>query len=151
MKIDDIHSLFQTTKSGAYYVKRRQEKSTAILIAIILIFLVCHVHRLVFRIYEIALPDKSVYEHYIHCEKQGRYHVPVAIYFLSHTNHLFLVISSSANFIIYCVMGRQFRQTLKRMVVNFCRNMNCKWWPWVFTNTIVGFSVYTNFGYHAFL
>lgn len=110
-------------KSGAHYVRRRQEKSTAILIAIILIFVVCHIHRLVFRIYEIALPDKTVFEHYIHCDKHGRYHVPVAIYFLAHSHYLFMVISSSANFVIYCCMGRHFRQQLKQMVLSSWRRL----------------------------
>ena len=111
---------FQSSKqkSGAHYVRRRQEKSSAILIAIIVIFLVCHIHRLVYRIYEIALPDKAVFEHYIHCDAQGKFHVPVAIYFLNHSHYLFLAISSSANFIIYCCMGRQFRLQLKQIAVS---------------------------------
>ena len=44
----------QRTKSGAQYVRRRQEKSTAIIVAIIVVFFVCHVFRLSFRIYEMG-------------------------------------------------------------------------------------------------
>ena len=62
----------QRTKSGAQYVRRRQEKSTAIIVAIIVVFFVCHVHRLSFRIYEMALPESSVYDHYMHCDRQGK-------------------------------------------------------------------------------
>jgi len=88
----------QRTKSGAQYVRRRQEKSTAIIVAIIVVFFVCHVFRLSFRIYEMALPESSVYDHYKHCDSQGKYHVPVIIYFLTHIHTLFLDINSSINF-----------------------------------------------------
>ena len=62
---------FQTKKwsrSGAQFVRRRQNKSSAILVAIIVVFLICHIHRLVFRIYELAHPEKSLYKHYLKCE-----------------------------------------------------------------------------------
>jgi len=109
----------QRTKSGAQYVRRRQEKSTAIIVAIIVVFFVCHVFRLSFRIYEMALPESSVYDHYKHCDSQGKYHVPVIIYFLTHIHTLFLDINSSINFVIYCFMGRHFRQQLKKLASKF--------------------------------
>ena len=114
--LDNMYFLIQIGISGAEYIRKRKEKSTAILVAIILVFLVCHIHRLVFRIYEMALPEKSVFEHYTYCNERGRYHVPVAIYFLTHSLHLFLVINSSINFVIYCFMGRQFRKKLMNLL-----------------------------------
>ena len=57
--------------SGAQYVRRRQEKASAILVAIIVVFLLCHIHRLVFRIYELAHPEKAIYEHYKNCIQKG--------------------------------------------------------------------------------
>ena len=39
-----------------------------------------------------------------------RHHVPVAFYILFHLNSLFLVVNSSVNFIIYCVIGKDFRK-----------------------------------------
>ena len=59
---------FQASRSGAQIVRRRQNKSSAILVAIIVVFLICHIHRLVFRIYELAHPEKSLYKHYLKCE-----------------------------------------------------------------------------------
>ena len=59
---------FQTSRSGAQIVRRRQNKSSAILVAIIVVFLICHIHRLIFRIYELAHPEKSLYKHYLKCE-----------------------------------------------------------------------------------
>lgn len=102
-------------RDGQQSIQRKQEKSTAILIAIIVVFVACHVHRLAFRLYEMAWPQASIYEHYMRCEDQGKHHVPIAIYFLAYSHYLFLVISSSINFIIYCAMGRQFRAQLKEM------------------------------------
>ncbi len=42
-----------------------------------------------------------------------RYHVPVALYILADANYLALALNSSINFVIYCFMGRHFRQQLK--------------------------------------
>lgn len=106
------------SRDGQESIQRKQEKSTAILIAIIVVFVACHVHRLAFRLYEMAWPEASIYEHYMRCEEQGKHHVPIAIYFLAYSHYLFLVISSSINFIIYCAMGRHFRAQLKEM---FCK------------------------------
>ena len=101
--------------SGVQCIRKRQEKSTAILIAIIVAFVLCHVHRLAFKFYEMALPENSIFEHFLKCEEQGRYHVPVAIYFLAHSHYFFIVTNSSINFIIYCAMGRQFRNQLTKL------------------------------------
>ena len=93
-------------------VRRKKEKSAAILVTIIVVFCLCHIHRLCLRIYEMASPESSIYEHYIYCDQKGLYHVPVVNYFLTHMHYLFLAINSSVNFIIYCAMGQQFRKQL---------------------------------------
>ena len=108
--------LFLQSQSGADVIKKKQEKSSAVLIAIIIVFLVCHMYRLFLWIYNLALPEKAVLSHFYKCYDEGRYHVPVAMYFFVHLHHLFLVVNSSINFVIYCIMGRQFRKQLKRMV-----------------------------------
>ena len=101
--------------SGADVIKKKQEKSSAVLIAIIIVFLVCHMYRLFIWIFNLALPEKAVLSHFYKCFDAGKYHVPVAMYFFVHLHHLFLVVNSSINFVIYCIMGRQFRKQLKRM------------------------------------
>ena len=108
---------------GAQIIRKKKEKSAAILISIIVVFLLCHIHRLAFRLYEMALPETSLYEHYMFCDKKGRYHVPVAIYFLTHMHYLFLAINSSVNFIIYCGMGQIFRAQLWLLYIR----IKC-WW-----------------------
>ena len=108
--IDFFHFLQRT---GIQSIKHKQEKSTAILIAIIVVFVACHIHRLGFRIYEMSLPEGSVFEHYNYCREKKKYHIPVALYLMAISHYFFIVFSSSINFIIYCAMGRQFQLQLK--------------------------------------
>ena len=110
--------LINNKMSGAQIIRRRKEKSAAILVSIIVVFLLCHIHRLAFRLYEFSLPETSLYEHFMFCDKKGRYHVPVAIYFLTHMHYLFLAINSSVNFVIYCAMGQNFSKHLAKI---FCK------------------------------
>ena len=58
-------------KSGAQLVRQKKEKSAAILVTIIVVFLLCHIHRLSLRLYEMASPESSIYEHYRYCDKKG--------------------------------------------------------------------------------
>ena len=106
---------FHFQRTGVQSIKHKQEKSTAILIAIIVVFVTCHVHRLTFRIYEMSLPEGSVFEHYSFCKAQEKYHIPVGLYLMAISHYFFIVVSSSINFIIYCAMGRQFRMELKSL------------------------------------
>ena len=109
-----------STCSRALIYKQKKEKSTAILVVIVIVFFVCHIHRMIFRIYELMLPESALYSHFVHCKKQGRYHVPVMIYFLTHMHILLLVFNSSINFVIYCVMGRHFRLKLRELIQKLC-------------------------------
>ena len=122
-----FYAFFQSL-SGADVIKKKQEKSSAVLIGIIAVFLVCHMYRIAFWIYCLAVPSKIVIAHYDYCAQMGRYHIPVAIYFLSQLHHLFLVINSSINFVIYCIMGRQFRKQLKKTTVQWWRKITSSCW-----------------------
>jgi len=110
--------------SGADVIKKKQEKSSAVLIGIIAVFLVCHMYRIALWIYTLALPTKTLLNHYNYCHAQGKYHIPVAIYYFTQLHHLFLVINSSVNFVIYCIMGRQFRKQLKKTAVQWWRKIS---------------------------
>ena len=110
----------RTSKSGdsSNHFQKRREKSTIILVLIVVIFIACHSYRLALRVYEFANPKSNTMEHYQHCSNQGRYHVPVVFYVLVNIHHLFLVLNSSTNFIIYCCVGVDFR---KKVVKLFCQ------------------------------
>ena len=67
----ELPHFFQKMKSGAQLVRQKKEKSAAILVTIIVVFLLCHIHRLSLRLYEMASPESSIYEHYRYCDKKG--------------------------------------------------------------------------------
>ena len=54
-----------------------------------------------------------------------RFHVPVVMYVLLSLHNLLLVVNSSVNFIIYCCVGKRFRQELKLMLTPYC-NFVCR-------------------------
>ena len=109
------------TKNASNHFQKRREKSTLILVLIVLIFIACHSYRLSLKIYEFSNPENNTEEHFLRCTSQGRYHIPVVFYVLVHIHHLVLVLNSSINFIIYCCVGKEFRM---KLVGLFCREKN---------------------------
>ncbi|XP_040576694.1 uncharacterized protein [Lepeophtheirus salmonis] len=107
------------SNNSSGHFQRRREKSTMILVAIVLIFMACHSYRLALKVYEAAHPENNTAEHYRHCQKQNKYHVPFIIHILMNLSHLFVVLNASTNFIVYCCVGKEFRT---RIVKIFCRN-----------------------------
>ena len=105
----------QHQQQQQHHLRRGREKSTVILVSIVLIFIVCHTYRLSLRLYELSYPQNNTLEHYRHCRQSGLYHIPVAFYVLVNFHHLFLVINSSVNFIIYCCVGKEFRSRMVKM------------------------------------
>lgn len=99
--------------------RKKREKSTMILVMIVLIFVACHAFRLAVKVYEFANPSNQTLEHYNFCEQRGRYSVPVSFFMLLTTNDIFLVFNSSVNFVIYCFVVKEFRDCVKELF--FCR------------------------------
>ena len=48
-----------------------------------------------------------------------RYHVPVAFYVLHNFHYLFLVFNSSINFVIYCLVSKDFRTKMLQMFLSW--------------------------------
>ncbi len=46
---------------------RRHEKTTIILVSIVVIFLVCHTYRLCLRLYELAHPENQTLRTFVAC------------------------------------------------------------------------------------
>ena len=57
-------------------------------------------------------PSQSKAAHHSHCHKQGLFHVPMALYVVFSLSNVLLVISSSVNFVVYCLVEKSFRQEL---------------------------------------
>merc|ERR1712156_167338 len=88
------------------------ERSTKVLVGIVVVFLVCHIGRLVIQIDSIVHPSTMGSEHFLYCHNRGQLHSPYAVYILTSFNNLCLVLNSSINFVVYCMAGRSFRTTL---------------------------------------
>lgn len=106
------------TGSSSHYFQKKREKSTIILVLIVVIFIACHSYRLALKVYEFAHPENNTMEHFERCRKQGRFHIPVVFYVLVSIHHIFLVLNSSINFIIYCCVGKDFRSKVAKL---FCK------------------------------
>ncbi len=50
------------------------------------------------------------------CVRRGRFHIPVYFCVMVYMHHLVLALNSSVNFIIYCCVGRDFRNRLREML-----------------------------------
>jgi len=99
--------------------RQRREKSLAvILISIVLVFLSCHSLKLYLAFYKIHILNKTV-----HCNSLGLSPSHPSWLLTTNTvNHLMLVSNSSANFIIYCFMGKRFRKSLLSTLSDSCRS-----------------------------
>ena len=95
--------------------RRRREKSTLILVLIVVFFVLCHCYRLALKFYEFANPEANTAEHHAQCDAVGRFHIPVYFYIMVYMHHLILALNSSVNFIIYCCVGKDFRNRLATM------------------------------------
>ena len=101
---------------GMVQFRKKQEKSARILVAIVVVFIMCHCYRLALKVHEFLAPTNHVEESFTYCYKQQKYHIPVALYILHNCHHLFLVINSSVNFIIYCFVAKEFREKMYRLL-----------------------------------
>ncbi len=70
---------------------------------------------------EISVAFNISHAHYVHCHRLGRYHAPVALRLLLSVNHVFIIVNSSVNFILYCLVGKDFREKLKGLLGFSCR------------------------------
>lgn len=98
--------------------RHKREKSLAvILISIVLVFLLCHSLKLYLAFYKIHILNKTVY-----CNSIGQppSH-PSWLLTINTINHLMLISNSSANFIIYCFMGKRFRKSLLSTLSECCQ------------------------------
>ena len=110
------------SESQLCVAKKSIEDSIAkVFIVIILIFLICHLPRILLDVYELAIVDKAQF-----CAEHGNPDDALSFWpvILICISHLFLVISSSTNMIVYCLLGTKFRieakKTYKSIFQNIC-------------------------------
>ena len=73
--------------------------------SIILIFLICHLPRVILNIYELIIIKQTHA-----CEKAG--YPPFAVWVLAtiSVSHFLLVFNSAVNMVVYCLMSARFRE-----------------------------------------
>ena len=59
--------------TGQFQFRKKKEKSTAILVSIVVLFILCHSYRLSLKIYEFAKPSSHVMDRFTFCYQQQRY------------------------------------------------------------------------------
>jgi len=100
-------------------IKRKNEDSLAmVFVIIILIFLVCHAPRIILDINELVNLKRSEY-----CASTGATPFSFWSIILLNVSHFLLVMNSSTNMIVYCLLGSRFRTEVKKIIDNFV----C-WW-----------------------
>lgn len=92
-----------------------RQKSTGILLCIIVVFFCCNLFRLCIQIYTIITPGHGLVGHFEECIQRMQLHVPAALHIMGNVNHLLLVLNSSVNFLIYCCLAKRFRIALVKM------------------------------------
>lgn len=96
--------------------RRRAEDNLAVVfMAIILIFLVCHTPRILLDIRELATVHLASY-----CNKAGRYEFRMWSLILLNVSHFLLVVNSSVNMVVYCLLGSKFRAQVKKIMDSIC-------------------------------
>ena len=111
-------------------IQKRETNLAVILITIVLVFFCCHSLKLYLAFYKVktsqhkiiknnlrrviivSLKQVHVTKKVVSCNETGLDLVPVHSQlriFISSLNHLLLVLNSSVNFIIYCFLGKRFK------------------------------------------
>ena len=110
--IEDLSPLGSSQNMSQLVSKKGIEDSIArVFIVIIFIFLICHLPRILLDVYELAIVDKAQF-----CSEHGNPDDALSFWpvILICVSHLFLVISSSTNMIVYCLLGTKFRMEAKK-------------------------------------
>ncbi|TRY61862.1 hypothetical protein TCAL_12552 [Tigriopus californicus] len=125
--------------SGQLHIRRRREKSTLILVAIVTIFILCHMVRLGIQAYR-AINQLTMDKHTF-CTNASQFSVPVFLYVLHSLSNLLVVLNSSVNFIVYCLVEESFRQELKNLLKRSFKRMaqflSCQKAPQVTTQDVI--------------
>ena len=114
-----IIALISATKVQRFNSARRQRKEinlTIILLFIVFIFFFCHAARILLDVYEfINLEKVLACRRLAVCERKPFLYLPHNIFFfLPVISHMMQILNSSTNFIVYCLVGQNFRRELCR-------------------------------------
>ena len=116
-------ALISATKVQRFNSARRQRKEinlTIILLCIVLIFFCCQSARIILDVYEFLNVEKVLAcRNLRRCARLPYTYLPNNFFFfLPVISHMMLILNSSTNFIVYCLVGHNFRRELCRTFGN---------------------------------
>ena len=92
-------------------MRRKNEDSLAVVFMIIIfIFLICHAPRIILDIHELMTIKQSEY-----CNGIGAFSYSAWSVILLSISHFLLVVNSSVNMIVYCLLGSRFRKEIRKI------------------------------------
>ena len=96
-------------------IRRKNEDSLAVVFMIIIfIFLICHSPRIILDIHELMTIKQSEY-----CNEINEFYYSSWSVILLSVSHFLLVVNSSVNMIVYCLLGSRFRKEIRKMFDTF--------------------------------
>ena len=90
---------------------KEEDKLAMIFMAIVIVFLICHLPRLIINIHETFTID-----HVMECFRAGKPGLPTWTLMTMKMGHLFHAINSAINFLIYTCLSPKFRQECRKLL-----------------------------------
>ncbi len=103
----------QTCSGGVTVNESRRKKEdnlAAIFMGFIVVFLVCHLPRLLLNIHELV-----TIRHAMLCQENGFYPFPLWSHLVICISHLLLCLNSATNILIYCCLSSKFREECRKV------------------------------------
>jgi hypothetical protein len=91
--------------------RRIEDNLAAIFMGFVLVFLVCHFPRLLLNIHELVTIREA-----LECTDRGQQGFSLWSLVLIHISHFLLVLNSSTNCLIYCLLSSKFREECRALV-----------------------------------
>ena len=87
-----------------------------VFLVIVIAFFICHLPRIILSIHEMWTVNIT-----IKCAQRGHWSFPIWALIMSQFSHLLLVINSSINCLIYCLLSSRFR----KIVAQYAKKWGC--------------------------
>jgi len=109
---DVINSAKKVNRFGSARRQRKEINLSMVLLAIVVLFFLCHACRIILDIYEFSNMDKVI-DCPINYNGRG-FAPPFLMHALMYISHFATILNSSLNFFVYCLVGHTFRRELCR-------------------------------------
>lgn len=95
-----------TSRFGSARRQRKEINLSVVLLCIVVVFFCCHASRIILDVFEFSNMEKV-----INCKPFHPGHFMHALHYIS---HFAMILNSSLNFFVYCLVGHTFRRELCR-------------------------------------